>query len=146
MRRSRRADHTAAPPPNAVHTWVAARLRCPPKRSPVVPRPGGSGDHRIPPSYVQPEPQSSAGICHPKSADDSGRAPGSPRIAAARGSGVTATGIDSSAEAASFPSFMTSPEARLVDVRKPVDRLPLRAGWNAGEVRTRVFRHTWTAA
>jgi hypothetical protein len=34
----------------------------------------------------------------------------------------------------------------LVDVRKLVDRIALRAGWKAGELGTRVFRHTYTAA
>ncbi len=34
----------------------------------------------------------------------------------------------------------------LVDVRKLVDRIALRAGWQAGELTTRVFRPTWTAA
>ena len=34
----------------------------------------------------------------------------------------------------------------LVDVRKLVDRVAVRAGWKAGELVTRVFRHTWTAA
>ncbi len=34
----------------------------------------------------------------------------------------------------------------LVDVRKLVDRIAIRAGWKDGELTTRVFRHTWTAA
>jgi hypothetical protein len=45
-----------------------------------------------------------------------------------------------------FPSFATGAEAMLVDVRKLVDRIAVRAGWKAGELTTRVFRHTWTAA
>jgi hypothetical protein len=45
-----------------------------------------------------------------------------------------------------FPSFATGAEAMLVDVRKLVDRVAVRAGWKAGELTTRVFRHTWTAA
>ena len=45
-----------------------------------------------------------------------------------------------------FPSFATGQEAMLVDVRKLVDRVTVRAGWKAGEITTRVFRHTWTAA
>jgi integrase len=45
-----------------------------------------------------------------------------------------------------FPSFVTGQEAALVDVRKLVDRIAMRAGWNGGELGTRVFRHTWTAA
>ncbi len=34
----------------------------------------------------------------------------------------------------------------LVDVRKLIDRIAVRAGWKAGELATRVFRHTFTAA
>jgi integrase len=45
-----------------------------------------------------------------------------------------------------FPSFATGAEAMFVDVRKLVDRVAMRAGWKAGELTTRVFRHTWTAA
>ena len=45
-----------------------------------------------------------------------------------------------------FPSFVTGSEAMLVDVRKLIDRIAVRAGWKAGELGTRVFRHTWTAA
>jgi hypothetical protein len=45
-----------------------------------------------------------------------------------------------------FPSFATGSEAMLVDVRKLLDRIGIRAGWKAGELSTRVFRHTWTAA
>jgi integrase len=45
-----------------------------------------------------------------------------------------------------FPSFVTGTEAMLVDVRKLIDRIAVRAGWKAGELGTRVFRHTFTAA
>jgi hypothetical protein len=45
-----------------------------------------------------------------------------------------------------FPSFATRSEAMLVDVRKLIDRIAVRAGWKAGDLGTRVFRHTWTAA
>jgi hypothetical protein len=45
-----------------------------------------------------------------------------------------------------FPSFATGQEAMLVDVRKVIDRIAVRAGWKKGELGTRVFRHTWTAA
>ncbi len=45
-----------------------------------------------------------------------------------------------------FSSFATGAEAMLVDVRKLVDRVAMRAGWKAGELGTRVFRHTFTAA
>jgi hypothetical protein len=34
----------------------------------------------------------------------------------------------------------------LTDVRKLIDRVALRAGWTAGELTTRTFRHTWCAA
>jgi integrase len=45
-----------------------------------------------------------------------------------------------------FPSFVTGTEAMLVDVRRLMDRIAVRAGWKAGELGTRVFRHTFTAA
>ena len=45
-----------------------------------------------------------------------------------------------------FPSFLSGEERMLVDVRKLVDRIATRAGWKKGELTTRVFRHTWTAA
>jgi integrase len=45
-----------------------------------------------------------------------------------------------------FPSFASGEERMLVDVRKLVDRIAVRAGWKKGELTTRVFRHTWTAA
>ena len=38
-----------------------------------------------------------------------------------------------------FPSFVKGQEAVLVDVRKLVDRIAIRAGWKAGELTTRVF-------
>jgi hypothetical protein len=34
----------------------------------------------------------------------------------------------------------------LTDVRKLLDRLAARAGWRPGEIRTRLFRHTYCAA
>jgi integrase len=34
----------------------------------------------------------------------------------------------------------------LTDWRKTLDRVAERAGWKAGEVRTKAFRHTYTAA
>jgi hypothetical protein len=45
-----------------------------------------------------------------------------------------------------FPSFATGSEAMLIDVSNLIDRIGVRAGWKAGELGTRVFRHTWTAA
>ena len=45
-----------------------------------------------------------------------------------------------------FPSFRAGQESRLVDVRKLIDRIAMRAGWKRGEIRCRIFRHTYTAA
>jgi integrase len=45
-----------------------------------------------------------------------------------------------------FPSPVGGAESMLVDVRKVIDRIAVRAGWKKGELGTQVFRHTWTAA
>jgi integrase len=45
-----------------------------------------------------------------------------------------------------FPSFITEREAMLTDWRKTLDRVAVRAGWRAGEIRTKAFRHTYCAA
>jgi integrase len=45
-----------------------------------------------------------------------------------------------------FPSFVTEREAMLTDWRKTLDRVAVRAGWRAGEIRTKAFRHTFCAA
>jgi integrase len=45
-----------------------------------------------------------------------------------------------------FPAFVDGREQMLTDVRKLLDRLAERAGWARGEVRTRLFRHTYCAA
>jgi integrase len=45
-----------------------------------------------------------------------------------------------------FPSFVTGQEAMLQQTRKLLDRVAGRAGWKAGEIRHRVFRHTYCAA
>jgi integrase len=45
-----------------------------------------------------------------------------------------------------FPAFVQGREQMLTDVRKLLDRLAERAGWMRGEVRTRLFRHTYCAA
>lgn len=45
-----------------------------------------------------------------------------------------------------FPSFETGNEGQIVDIRKLLDRIAVRAGWKVGEIRTRTFRHTYTAA
>jgi integrase len=45
-----------------------------------------------------------------------------------------------------FPSFATDTEALLVENRKLLDRVLLRAGWHRGEFYTRALRHTYCAA
>jgi len=45
-----------------------------------------------------------------------------------------------------FPSFRTGEEATLTDFRKLLDALAARAGWKAGEIRSKMFRHTYCAA
>ena len=45
-----------------------------------------------------------------------------------------------------FPSFAEGCESMLVDIRKLIDRVAMRAGWKQGEIRCRIFRHTYTAA
>src|SRR5229473_2947569 len=41
-----------------------------------------------------------------------------------------------------FPSYRTGEEAMLTDFRKLLDVVAVRAGWKAGEIRSKVFRHT----
>jgi len=43
-----------------------------------------------------------------------------------------------------FPSYRTGQEARLTDWRKLLGGLALRAGWKAGEILSKQFRHTYT--
>ncbi len=45
-----------------------------------------------------------------------------------------------------FPSLATGREAMLTDARKPIDHITERAGWKPGEIRTKMFRHTYCAA
>ena len=45
-----------------------------------------------------------------------------------------------------FPSFATGREAMLTDTRKLMDHVAARAGWKSGEIRTKMFRHTYCAA
>jgi integrase len=45
-----------------------------------------------------------------------------------------------------FPAFVDGSEQMLTDVRKLVDRLAERAAWSRGEIRTRMFRHSYCAA
>jgi integrase len=44
-----------------------------------------------------------------------------------------------------FPSMRGTAESMIRDVRKMLDAVAQRAGWKAGEIRTRAFRHTYTA-
>ena len=45
-----------------------------------------------------------------------------------------------------FPSFRTGSEAMLTDFRKLLDAVAARAGWKEGEIRSKMFRHTYCAA
>lgn len=44
-----------------------------------------------------------------------------------------------------FPSMATGQEALLTDTRKLLDHVAARAGWKAGEIRSKMFRHTYAA-
>jgi integrase len=45
-----------------------------------------------------------------------------------------------------FPSLATGQEAMLTDSRKLLDHIAERAGWKAGEIRSKALRHTYCAA
>ena len=45
-----------------------------------------------------------------------------------------------------FPSFASGHEGMLKENRKLRDRVASRVGWKHGEIRTRLFRHTYCAA
>jgi integrase len=45
-----------------------------------------------------------------------------------------------------FPSYRTGEEAMLTDFRKLLDAVAVRASWKPGEIRSKVFRHTYCAA
>ncbi len=45
-----------------------------------------------------------------------------------------------------FPSLATGQEAMLIDSRKLLDHVAARAGWKAGEIRSKALRHTYCAA
>jgi hypothetical protein len=45
-----------------------------------------------------------------------------------------------------FPSYRTGKEAMLTDFRKLLDAVAARAGWDAGTIRSKMFRHTYCAA
>lgn len=44
-----------------------------------------------------------------------------------------------------FPSERSEKEAMITDWRKSLDRIAARAGWNSGEIRSKMFRHTYCA-
>ncbi len=44
-----------------------------------------------------------------------------------------------------FPSFRTGQEAMLTDFRKVLDAVAMRAGWEEGDIRPKMFRHTYCA-
>jgi integrase len=44
-----------------------------------------------------------------------------------------------------FPSPKLSGEGMITDTRKALDAIGKRVGWNAGEIRTKMFRHTYCA-
>jgi integrase len=45
-----------------------------------------------------------------------------------------------------FPSFASGQEAMRTDTRKLLDHVAARASWKAGEIRAKMFRHTYCAA
>jgi integrase len=45
-----------------------------------------------------------------------------------------------------FPSLATAQEAMLTDSRKLLDHIAARAGWKAGEIRSKALRHTYCVA
>src|SRR2546426_7990463 len=45
-----------------------------------------------------------------------------------------------------FPSYRTGEETMLTDFRKLLDGVAVRAGWKPGEIRSKMFRHTYCAA
>ena len=45
-----------------------------------------------------------------------------------------------------FPSYRTGEEAMVTDFRKLLDAIGERAGWKGGEIRSKMFRHTYITA
>ncbi|HYS19739.1 MAG TPA: tyrosine-type recombinase/integrase, partial [Gemmatimonadales bacterium] len=45
-----------------------------------------------------------------------------------------------------FPSYRTGAQAMVRELSRLLDRLAERAGWRAGEIRSRMFRHSYCAA
>jgi hypothetical protein len=44
------------------------------------------------------------------------------------------------------PSFWTGQEAMITDFRKVLDAVAVRAGWKMGEIRCKMFRHSYCVA
>ncbi|MBA3496543.1 MAG: hypothetical protein H0T86_05510 [Gemmatimonadales bacterium] len=53
---------------------------------------------------------------------------------------------DAPASALLFPSFRTGLAGQLMEVRKIFDRVAVRAGWQAGDIRSRALRHSYCAS
>jgi integrase len=53
---------------------------------------------------------------------------------------------DAPASSLLFPSSRTGAESRLVELRKIFDRVAVRGGWKAGDLRSRALRHTYCAS
>jgi integrase len=45
-----------------------------------------------------------------------------------------------------FPSYRTGAEAIVTDFQKLLDAVAVRAAWKPGEIRSKMFRHTYCAA
>jgi integrase len=45
-----------------------------------------------------------------------------------------------------FPSPVSRSESLITDFRKALDSVAMRAGWNKGEIRSKMFRHTYCSA
>ncbi len=45
-----------------------------------------------------------------------------------------------------FPSPVSGSESLITDFRKALDSVAMRAGWNKGEIRSKMFRHTYCSA
>src|SRR5690606_6354863 len=45
-----------------------------------------------------------------------------------------------------FPAFGRNGEQLITDIRKPLDAIASLVGWKPGDIRTKMFRHTYCAA
>ena len=45
-----------------------------------------------------------------------------------------------------FPSPTSTSDSLITDFRKALDAVAIRAGWNKGEIRSKMFRHTYCSA